>query len=199
MEGEDNDGKIFSHYLLPRGMNFGYGLSDAGVLAVMGGEIFYKLLYGLKVIIMEQLPTVKGEYLLEAPLEVLHHESMEWLDEIKFWRDEVAFFFRLLSHRTREGKLMQGPRLPEAERKLMSVSSRELDNLESEVLAHEKLLARIFNNRWRDEPFYRFRHRVIAAKIRTFEREYRIMKRRIFQLSIRTRTRPAPIFSSQKI
>ena len=41
---------------------------------------------------MELLTSPKATYLLEADLVILHEESQEWLNDISFWRDEIAFF-----------------------------------------------------------------------------------------------------------
>jgi hypothetical protein len=45
---------------------------------------------------MKLLSNPKTEYLLDASFEYLHNESLEWLNEMDFWRDEMAFFQKLL-------------------------------------------------------------------------------------------------------
>ena len=51
---------------------------------------------------MELLTSPKSTYLLEAGLDVLHEQSIEWLNEIAFWRDETAFFYSLVAKKTLE-------------------------------------------------------------------------------------------------
>jgi hypothetical protein len=41
---------------------------------------------------MELLTSQKMEYLLDASLQALHAESLEWIQEIDFWKDEMIFF-----------------------------------------------------------------------------------------------------------
>mgnify|MGYP001812991661 CR=1 FL=1 len=49
--------------------------------------------------------------LLGAGLDVLHFESMEWLDTIAFWKDETRFFNDLLTKKETKvseyGKMLQ--------------------------------------------------------------------------------------------
>lgn len=130
---------------------------------------------------MKQIESIKSTFLLEAPLEVLHSESLEWLEEIEFWKDECAFFYSLIlgeskqhpsAFKTKEAKGI--------EKHLIYVSSEKLDDLKLEVVAHEKFLARIMGNIKLDEQLYRLRHRTITEKIHEFEREYKEMKKKIF-------------------
>ncbi|MBA3706528.1 MAG: hypothetical protein H0W84_11715 [Bacteroidetes bacterium] len=45
---------------------------------------------------MELLANPKSKYLLDAGLEILHEQSIEWLNDIEFWHDEIAFFYSLV-------------------------------------------------------------------------------------------------------
>jgi len=45
---------------------------------------------------MELIESSKAAYLLDAGLGVLHEQSIEWLSEIDFWRDEAVFFYSLI-------------------------------------------------------------------------------------------------------
>ena len=49
----------------------------------------------------ELLTSSKKDFLLEAPLEILHSESLEWLEEVEFWKDESAFFYALILEKTK--------------------------------------------------------------------------------------------------
>jgi len=52
---------------------------------------------------MELLAKSRKEQRANLNLESLHAESMEWRNEIDFWRDEMAFFYKLLQkEETRE-------------------------------------------------------------------------------------------------
>jgi hypothetical protein len=133
---------------------------------------------------MEKLLALsKGTYLLEAPFEVLHEESMEWLEEIEFWKDEAAFFYTLIMDRTKTAPLLKTKQAKEVERHLIYVSAERLDDLKIEVQSHEKFLSRIMDDPHLDEQLYRNRHKVIAKKFHDFEKEFRLMKKKIFILA----------------
>jgi len=126
--------------------------------------------------------TTKHEFLLEAPLQVLHEESREWLEDIEFWKDEAAFLLKLLIEKTKEGVLnTQTSSLKEAEKELLAVSVEKLEDLRIEVADHEKFLARLLEVKHPDEQLYRTRHKAIVEKFRRFALEYRDMKHTLFQ------------------
>lgn len=45
---------------------------------------------------IETLVSAKWTYILNGGDEILHQQSMEWLSEIAFWKDEAAFLYALL-------------------------------------------------------------------------------------------------------
>jgi hypothetical protein len=120
---------------------------------------------------MELLETVtKHEFLLEAPLQVLHEESREWLAEIDFWKDEAAFLFRLIIEKTKGGAVfLQTQDVKDAEKELITISAEKLEDMRLEVVEHEKFLARIMEVRHQDGHLYRSRHKEIVDKFRRFE------------------------------
>lgn len=130
---------------------------------------------------MEKLLTpAKASFLLEAPLEVLHEESLEWLEEIEFWKDETAFFYSLIIKRTKNSPLLKTKQFKDIERHLIYISAEKLDDLKLEVKQHEKFLKRIIEDIRLDEQLYRSRHKQIAKKLNSFEKEFKDMKRKIF-------------------
>ncbi|QXP58318.1 hypothetical protein [Olleya sp. HaHaR_3_96] len=46
----------------------------------------------------------KHKLLLNAGLDVLHYENKEWLNTIRFWKDEVNFFENLLNKKNIRNK-----------------------------------------------------------------------------------------------
>ena len=133
---------------------------------------------------MEQLAPAKSSYLLEAPLEILHEESLEWLEEVEFWKDEVAFLYKLIIQKSKERTpLLKTKQAKEAERHLIYISVEKLGDLKIEVDAHEKFLSRVIDNKKFDAELYRSRHKAIAEKFQDFEKEFRDMKKKIFQFA----------------
>lgn len=139
---------------------------------------------------MKQITSAKRVFLLEAPLEVLHSESLEWLEEIEFWKDESAFFYSLIIGKTKQNpSAFTTKESKDIEKHLIYVSAEKLDDLKMEVQAHERFLARIMDNIKLDEQLYRLRHKVIAEKFHSFEAEYKEMKRKIFLTAEKTKTK----------
>lgn len=130
------------------------------------------------------METASNTALLEAPLNALHEQSIEWLEEIEFWRDEVAFFYTLIIEKTKAGlPSMKGPEARAAEKKLIHISTQSLDELKQEVTGHEKFLARIVEHANLDQKLYRDRHQQITTQFTAFEKEFRSLKREIFALA----------------
>jgi hypothetical protein len=114
---------------------------------------------------MKNITSPKNTFLLEAPLQVLHSQSLEWLEETEFWKDEVAFFYALIIEKTKQNPAaFTSKESKEVERHLIYVSSEKIDDLKMEVQAHEQFLARLIDNPKLDEQAYRLRHKTITEK-----------------------------------
>ncbi len=124
----------------------------------------------------------RSTFLLEAPLEVLHEESLEWLDEIEFCKDEAAFFYSLILKRAKELPLLKTKQAKNVESHLIYFSAERMDDMKIEISSHEKFLSRIIDRPDLDEQLYRKRHKEISQKFHEFMQEFRQMKRKIFEL-----------------
>ena len=130
---------------------------------------------------MKQITSPKSSFLLEAPLEVLHNESQEWLEEIEFWKDEAAFFYSFIIEKTKlNPSAFITKDAKDIEKHLIYVSAEKLNDLKIEVQEHEKFLYRLIDNVKLDDQLYRSRHKAITEKIHLFENEFKEMKRKIF-------------------
>lgn len=133
---------------------------------------------------MKNLNSPKNSFLLEAPLEVLHSQSLEWLAEVEFWKDEAAFFYKIIIEKTKENPgAFRSKEAKEIEKHLIYVSAEKIDDLRLEIQTHERFLARLVENPKLDEQLYRSRHKAIAQKIHAFEYEFKGMKKKVFLLS----------------
>ena len=94
---------------------------------------------------MELLMNSKTDYLLEASLESLHAESMEWLNEIDFWSDEMTFFYRLL-RKNQSNKAFPTAELAAVEMELVSLTSDKVNKLRNEIQNHERSLSAVMKN-----------------------------------------------------
>ena len=130
---------------------------------------------------MKNITSPKSTFLLEAPLEVLHSESLEWLEEVEFWKDEAAFFYSLIIEKTKKDpSAFKTKEAKDVEKHLIHVSAEKIDDLKMEVQAHERFLSKLMDNPKLDEQLYRSRHKAITGKIHAFNFEFKEMKRKIF-------------------
>ena len=132
---------------------------------------------------MKYLTSSKSTFLLEAPLEVLHSESLEWLEEVEFWKDESAFFYALIIGKTKENPVFETTEAKDIESHLVYLFAEKLDDFKMEVKGHEKFLAKLLESAKMNEQLYRTRHQTISEKMHNFEKEFKEMKKKIFLLA----------------
>lgn len=114
---------------------------------------------------MELLTYPKTDYLLSASLETLHAESREWLNEISFWKDELAFFYSLL-HKEELRKDLPVADVAAVEKRMLHIGDNRLDKLEENVKKHEHTLAGLYqSNAFKGETSYRDKHKELLTEI----------------------------------
>lgn len=132
---------------------------------------------------MKILTSPKSVHLLNAGIEVLHSQSNEWLSEIAFWRDEVAFYYSLIIEKAMISVPINAKEeLKEIEKELVKITSGELNDLQNSVNQHEKLLSDLLENNSEDEEDYREKHRLLEMKFSEMERRFKTLKKEIFEL-----------------
>ena len=130
-----------------------------------------------------QLESPTETYLLDRSVEVLHRESMEWLEEIEFMKDEAAFFYGLIVRRLKTPyDPLNAEELKSIENHLIFVSTNMLAMLHDSVVKHEQFLSRMTESVKQDEQSYRSRHNTLAKKFSSFEKEFKELKRKIFSV-----------------
>ncbi|HEY0742728.1 MAG TPA: hypothetical protein VGD40_14765 [Chryseosolibacter sp.] len=129
---------------------------------------------------MELLRSSRTEYLLEAPLESLHAESLEWLNELSFWRDEMTFFYHMLRHK-QFGKSFPNEELANIEKELVRLNGEELDKVETSVTSHERLLGSVYKTAsMAEEQVYREAHKRALGEILALHNAIRKFKKKLF-------------------
>ncbi len=118
----------------------------------------------------------KIELVLGAGLNVLHEESREWLSTVAFWKDETRFFANLLNKRetneTEYGKMLKN---------LDIVHENLFDYLGDDIIAHEKLLARLEKGeKGISDGNYRVQHRKLNKRMEVFSEEFKDFKKMVF-------------------
>lgn len=132
---------------------------------------------------MKTLEKANTSHLLETGVEALHSQSIEWLEDIAFWRDEAAFLYALEMRKTLKSVPVGAKdKIQKIESELIRISGGDLDSLYNEVEAHERYLDEMLESRHEDEEEYREKHKQIADKVNRFEKRFRKLKRDIFDL-----------------
>ena len=134
---------------------------------------------------MKLLTSPKAQYLLFAGVEVLHEQSIEWLNEIAFWRDETAFLYSLLVNKTlRFVPITAKNNIERVEAELITLTGGELDDLQQAVELHEKVLNNVVSGKHTaDEQSYREQHYQLTLTFNKFETRFKFLKKEIFDLA----------------
>ncbi|MGP8215047.1 MAG: hypothetical protein ACLQQ4_05745 [Bacteroidia bacterium] len=132
---------------------------------------------------MITLNSASSKYLLDLGLETLHEQSMEWVSDIAFWRDEVAFLYALEVKKTmRAVPVHAKDKLEHIENELIKLAGGDLDSLYDEVKAHEQFLNNLLESKREDEESYREKHVEIVQKVEAFNKRFKALKREIFDI-----------------
>ena len=132
---------------------------------------------------MNTLKSASSNYFLDLGLETLHEQSMEWISDIAFWRDELAFLYALEVKKTlKEVPVHAKNKLAHIESELLKLSSGDIDSLYDEVVAHERFLNKLLESRKEDEASYREKHIQITNKAADFFLRFKTLKKEIFEI-----------------
>jgi len=133
---------------------------------------------------MKMLTTPKAKYLLEGGLEVLHSQSIEWLSEIEFWRDETAFLYAyILKKGTHSIPSRAKDIMHKIEKELIRLRGEELNELQEIVEKHEVYLGKIIEFSDEDEESYRDKHRTLTFKFHQLESRIKSLKKEVYNLT----------------
>lgn len=107
---------------------------------------------------MEPLFNPQSSYVLRVDATALHQETKSWLQEIKFWEDELAFLYKLL-HIKLSNNASPGEEYAGLDRDPMTLNSDILDAFKNKVQEHERFLISILQTTsGQDEKGYRMKH-----------------------------------------
>ena len=132
---------------------------------------------------MELLNSPNSEYLLDASLETLHAQSLEWLDEIDFWVGEMFLFYGLVKAR-KVGKSFPDKEDAGIEKQLVIIRGEMLDRLRSELRNHERQLYFLYKSGSTPEDRnYRHVHRRLSAEFYGVQFLMKNLKKKVFALA----------------
>jgi translation initiation factor 2 alpha subunit (eIF-2alpha) len=122
---------------------------------------------------------VKTQFLLGAGLDVLHQESLDWLDTIAFWKDEMTFFNKLLNKSEPIEENLKAHR--QMLDNLEKIHGDIFTQLEEDIIEHEKLLAKLERNeKGLSDWDYREKHRRLKARMQTMMGDFKVFKKVVF-------------------
>jgi len=132
---------------------------------------------------MELLTYPNSKYLLEVSIDSLHADSLEWLNEIDFWKDEMTFFYKLL-HKKNAFDDFPTEELASLDKELIRINSDQLDKLKKELQKHEQLLAAIIKNpSLMEKEKYSAMHHELLLEIFAVSQLIKDLKRRVYSFS----------------
>lgn len=126
------------------------------------------------------LPNIK--YIESKSADELHVESLNWISELRFIKDEQRFLNELLKSYT----------LQLIEKEQFSENKKIISRLSKQEKVGEKLLKKIINHenellilvdgidQLKEEKHYRFLHSTILLEVTNFFNDYKDVKRDIF-------------------
>ena len=119
------------------------------------------------------------DHLLEANLDWLHSQTMEWIREVDFWKDEAVFFYHLL-RRKDVSRTFPARELADLENELIRISGQDITSLIVELRQHEQLLKSLMETPGDRENEYRQKHREIMFHVASLETRIREYKKQVF-------------------
>jgi len=129
---------------------------------------------------MELITNPNSEYLHDASLETMHAQSREWLNEVDFWIEEMAFFYSLI-HMREPHIFLPTVGIADLERELITLTSEHLLKLKMGVESHERALARMVKNISLDEEHeYRETHQRLLEEMNRLQEGIRKFKKSVF-------------------
>jgi nitroreductase len=129
---------------------------------------------------MELLAATKQKHLLEAGLEVLHQESLSWLNTLLFWQDESTFYKNLLHHKL--SPYTHEKDRDEVNRLISGIGSNTLISFRNEVLLHEQNLKALIISL--DGPNdYRQAHKELMNRFHKLEEHMKQLRIKMFGLA----------------
>jgi hypothetical protein len=123
-------------------------------------------------------------YILPTGLPELHQQTNEWRSDLGLWKQELAFFGRLIDQYGKDLCLRDEIRELNHFRFLLNYYSSDLMNsLAARIGNHEVHLGLLMKELERqDESGYRTEHNALARQVQAFEQEYLCFKNELYGL-----------------
>ena len=127
---------------------------------------------------------IKAKYIQWLSAEDMHKQSLSWISEMNFIKDEQHFFDDLITAYTR--KLIETKKFAANKRLIDSVneSRRKLKELIHKIVVHENQLEIMVDgvDQKEEEKAYKDMHRELIDEVSHYLNDYRILKRQLFSM-----------------
>lgn len=124
------------------------------------------------------------QYVLLQSLEDLHHKTIEWQSHLEFWRQELAFFKKLIKRYGIKIRLRHNIQECKHLRQLLGYYSGDMILSLSHIISqHEhKLKFLLSNGKIQDEQTFRAEHEAMEDQLTAVEKEIKAYKAELFDL-----------------
>lgn len=128
------------------------------------------------------LPNIK--YIESKSADELHVESLNWISELRFIKDEQRFLDDLLKTYTLQ--LLENEQFPESKKIIGRLSKIEKDGekLLKKIINHENELLILVDgiDQLKEEKHYRFLHSTHLLQVTNYFNDYKDIKKDIFEV-----------------
>jgi len=125
---------------------------------------------------------INVKYIQYLSPEDMHKQSLSWISEMNFIKDEQHFFDELITSYTR--KLIETKKFAKNKALIDSLnqSRRNLKTIIKKIVEHENLLEIMVDgiDQKEEEAAYKNTHRELIDEVNHYLNEYRILKRQLF-------------------
>lgn len=124
--------------------------------------------------------TIDTSHLLDASLPWLHSQSVTWMRDTDFWKEEATYFYNLL-RRKELRPVFPGHEIAVLEKEIVHIMADELEPLKMMLTAHERSLKSYFIHATSSqEAQYRNKHRDLMFRRQDVENRMREFKQKLF-------------------
>jgi hypothetical protein len=122
-----------------------------------------------------------GKYILEPSLMDMHHSSLEWLSTTVLWKQEVAFFQKLLDSYVAKGTSTDEKKKVSHFQNLITYYGGELiDSLRKKIKLHEHKLANMMQELKGSDKEYYDEHGELLDELSAFMKTFNSFKSEFF-------------------
>lgn len=122
----------------------------------------------------------KVKYLLDAGLDTLHFETVEWLEDVRFWCDEMRIFSDMVDHKIAHNNL-EDQIHKDLQLNLHTMLHRLSLGTLQDLEGHERYLSGLFElDDTSEDNVYRNTHKKFAQQMIHLKNDIRALKKRTF-------------------